>query len=62
REASQSLGQKNTTLTIWMAATFANPIVALAPTFYVLWHNLVNAAQLAHKGRNRDAGAPSDGA
>jgi len=46
REASQALGQKNTSLTIFVAATYANPLVALGPTFYVLWHNLWNSYQL----------------
>lgn len=46
REASQSLGQKNTTLTIYLAVAYANPLVALGPTFYVLWHNIWNAWQL----------------
>ena len=47
REASQSLGQKNTTLTIYLALLYANPVVALGPTCYVLWHNLWNAFQLS---------------
>lgn len=46
REASQSLGQKNTMFTLYLALTYANPIVALGPTFYVLWHNLWNSWQL----------------
>lgn len=46
REASQVLGQKNTTLTIFLALTYANPLVALGPTFYVIWHNAWNACQL----------------
>ncbi|MDR1304686.1 MAG: hypothetical protein LBK76_05630 [Verrucomicrobiales bacterium] len=46
REASQSLGQKNTTFTIYLAMVYANPLVALGPTFYVLWHNLWNSWQL----------------
>lgn len=49
QEASQSLGQKNTMLTIWLAVTFLNPIVALGPTCYVLCHNGYNAWQLARK-------------
>ena len=43
---SQALGQKNTTLSIYLALTYASPIAALGPTFYVLWHNLWNAWQL----------------
>ncbi len=46
REASQVLGQKNTTLTIFLAITYADPLVALGPSFYVIWHNAWNACQL----------------
>lgn len=46
REASQALGQKNTTFTIYLALTYAGPIVALGPTCYVIWHNLWNSWQL----------------
>lgn len=46
REASQSLGQKNTTFTIYLALTYASPLVALGPTCYVIWHNLWNSWQL----------------
>lgn len=51
RECSQSLGQKNTTLTIVLAMTYANPIATLGPTFYVLWHNLWNAWQMYRTAR-----------
>jgi BASS family bile acid:Na+ symporter len=51
REASQSLGQKNTTFTIYLALTYANPLVALGPTCYVLWHNLWNSWQLHQQAR-----------
>jgi bile acid:Na+ symporter, BASS family len=51
REASQALGQKNTTFTIYLALTYASPLVALGPTFYVLWHNLWNSWQL-HRARD----------
>lgn len=49
REASQALGQKNTTLTIFLALVFGgenSALVALGPTFYVLWHNMYNALQM----------------
>ncbi|MBN1310986.1 MAG: hypothetical protein JXB30_06160 [Anaerolineae bacterium] len=46
REASQSLGQKNNSFTIWLALTFINPLVALGPTFYVVYHNLYNSFQM----------------
>lgn len=51
REASQALGQKNTTFTIYLAMTYASPLVALGPTCYVVWHNLWNAWQL-HRHRS----------
>jgi BASS family bile acid:Na+ symporter len=60
REASQSLGQKNTTYTIYLALTYANPVVALGPTSYVLWHNLWNSWQLhrAAQAAARSANSP----
>lgn len=45
-ECSQALGQKNTSYTVYLALHYANPIVALGPTLYVLWHNIWNAYQL----------------
>lgn len=51
REASQALGQKNTTFTIYLALTYASPVVALGPTCYVIWHNLWNSWQL-HRVRH----------
>jgi BASS family bile acid:Na+ symporter len=53
REASQALGQKNTTLTIYLALTYASPLIALGPTFYVIWHNVWNSWQLHRHGRKR---------
>jgi BASS family bile acid:Na+ symporter len=35
------MGQKNTTLVIWISTLYAGPVVALAPTCYVVWQNLV---------------------
>ena len=46
REASQSLGQKNTTLTIYLALVYAGPRAAMGVISYVLWHNSYNAFQL----------------
>ncbi len=46
REASQALGQKNTAFTIYLAMTYASPLIALGPTCYVIWHNLWNSWQL----------------
>jgi bile acid:Na+ symporter, BASS family len=53
REASQALGQKNTAFTIYLALTYASPVVALGPTCYVIWHNLWNSWQLHRAGRNK---------
>jgi BASS family bile acid:Na+ symporter len=58
REASQSLGQKNTTFTIYLALTYASPLVALGPTCYVIWHNLWNSWQL-HRAARQSSSGPS---
>ena len=52
RECSQSLGQKNTMLMLWVGLAFFNPVVALGPTFYVVCHNLWNSWQLRHADMN----------
>jgi BASS family bile acid:Na+ symporter len=43
QEASQSLGQKNLSFVIWIALTFINPLVALGPMFYILYHHIFNS-------------------
>jgi BASS family bile acid:Na+ symporter len=43
REASQALGQKNLSFVIWIALAFINPLVAMGPTFYILYHHLFNS-------------------
>jgi BASS family bile acid:Na+ symporter len=43
QEASQALGQKNLSFVIWIALTFINPLVAMGPTFYILYHHLYNS-------------------
>ncbi len=58
-EASQCLGQKNTTFTIYLALTYSSPLVALGPTFYVLWHNLWNSWQLHRAARRAGAAGPA---
>lgn len=59
REASQSLGQKNTSFTIYLALTYVSPLVALGPTCYVIWHNLWNSWQLHQVGRQTNRHAPN---
>jgi BASS family bile acid:Na+ symporter len=53
REGSQSLGQKNNSFTIWLALAFINPVVALGPTWYVLYHNSWNSIQIIAFERRR---------
>jgi BASS family bile acid:Na+ symporter len=43
KEARVSLGQKNLTFVIWIAITFINPLVAMGPTFYILYHHIYNS-------------------
>lgn len=52
-EASQSLGQKNPMLMIWIALEFFTPLVALGPTFYILFHNLVNAYKMMRSEKKK---------
>jgi BASS family bile acid:Na+ symporter len=42
-EARQALGQKNLSFVIWIALAFINPLVAMGPTFYILYHHVVNS-------------------
>ena len=50
--AGQAFGQKNTSLGVWMAQTYLNPLAALGAAVYIIWQNLFNSVQLfvvAHK-------------
>lgn len=55
QETSQALGQKNNTFVIWVALTFINPLAAMGPTFYVLYHNLYNTWQIYRFEKERRA-------
>ena len=57
QESSQSLGQKNNSFVIWIALTFLNPLVAMGPTFYILYHNLYNSWQIYRFEKRRSAKA-----
>ncbi len=46
QEASQALGQKNNSFVVWAALTFISPLVAMGPTFYIIYHNLYNSFQI----------------
>ncbi len=51
---TQSLGQKNTMLAVWLAQSFLSPISSIAPTAYIIWQNLANSYQLyRHENRQR---------
>ena len=53
--AGQALGQKNTTLAIWMAHTCLMPLVALGPAIYMIVQNLYNSAQLRAAAKARES-------
>lgn len=44
--AGQAMGQKNTTLGVWMAQTYLLPMAALGAAAYIVWQNLYNSWQL----------------
>ena len=56
-ECGQALGQKNTTLTLYLALVYAAPAAALGPAFYVIWHNSWNALQLWKRTRHLNEAA-----
>ena len=49
KEASQSLGQKNTMFMTWVALAFLTPQAAIGPVFYLVYQNLYNSYLLAAK-------------
>ena len=44
--AGQAFGQKNTSLGVWMAQTYLDPLSALGAAAYIIWQNIFNSAQL----------------
>ena len=54
QEASQSLGQKNLSFVIWIALTFINPLVAMGPMFYIIYHHLYNSWSIYQFERQRN--------
>lgn len=55
QEASQSLGQKNLSFVIWIALTFINPLVAMGPIFYIVYHHLYNSWSIYRFEKRRSA-------
>lgn len=51
--AGQAFGQKNTSLGVWMAQIYLNPLSALGAAAYIIWQNLFNSAQLAHAANKK---------
>ena len=52
-EASSSLGQKHAMLTIWISLTYLNPFIAMGPTFYILFHHIMNGwLIIRHSGKS----------
>lgn len=48
----QSLGQKNTILSIWMAQTYLLPLSSVGPGAYVIWQNVFNSVQVWRKRKS----------
>ena len=51
--AGQALGQKNTSLGVWMAQTYLHPLAALGAAAYIIWQNLFNSVQLFVAARKK---------
>ena len=51
--AGQAFGQKNTTLGVWMAQTYLNPVSALGAAAYIIWQNIFNSAQLSRAAHDK---------
>lgn len=49
----QSLGQKNSSLAIWMAQVYLNPLSSVAMAAYSIWQNLINSLQLMRESRRQ---------
>lgn len=43
----QGVGQKNTVFAIWLGISFLSPEVALIPTFYIIWQNVINSLEIS---------------
>jgi BASS family bile acid:Na+ symporter len=55
QEASQALGQKNLSFVIWIALTFINPLVAMGPMFYIVYHHMYNSWSIYQFEKRRNA-------
>ena len=53
REGSQALGQKNMSFVIWISLTYINPLIALGPMFYILYHHIYNSWMISQFEKKR---------
>ena len=51
--AGQAFGQKNTSLGVWMANTFLDPMSSLGAAAYIIWQNIFNSTQLFIAARKK---------
>ena len=51
--AGQAFGQKNTSLGVWMANTYLDPMASLGAAAYIIWQNIFNSAQLTIAARKK---------
>ena len=51
--AGQAFGQKNTSLGVWMAQTYLDPLSSLGAAAYIIWQNLFNSLQLFLAARKK---------
>ena len=51
--AGQAFGQKNTSLGVWMAQTYLDPLSSLGAAAYIIWQNIFNSLQLTLAARKK---------
>lgn len=54
---TQGLGQKNTTIAVWVCLSYLSPLAAVVPGSYILWQNVLNSWQLWRKRKNGEPAA-----
>ena len=47
----QALGQKNSSISIWMIQAYLNPIASVSQAAYSIFQNIFNALQVIHHDR-----------
>ncbi|MCD8288961.1 MAG: hypothetical protein LUC26_03490, partial [Prevotella sp.] len=54
-------GQKNTTVAIWVATVFLNPLSSVGPGCYILWQNTINSIEIYARARKERRQPEFDG-